>query len=266
MGQIERAVSRSKKEKDHSSIVRDMPSAASTGIDFSKLRNVKLQPKTLDKNRVITTSKLSAANEAYKMLRTRIKQSMQSKNLTTLAISSTMAGQGKTLTAINLAFSLARDTTLEIVLVDFDLRHPSIFRTLGINSKQPGLVDYLEHNFPLQDLLISPGSERLAILGNSTIFEDSSEILSSPQIQELIAELVSDNPSRIVIFDLPPLLSADDCLAFSPWIDAVLLVVAEGKTRRTELLEAYDMLQGINVIGTVLNQSSSRGERYAYYY
>ena len=266
MGQIERAARRDAKKKDPSSNITDMASTASASVDFSKLRNVQLQPKTLDRNRVIATSKHSAANEAYKMLRTRIKQSMQSKNLTTLAISSTMAGQGKTLTAINLAFSLARDTTLEIVLVDFDLRHPSIFRTLGINSKLPGLVNYLNHKSSLQDLLISPGSERLAILGKSRVFEDSSEILSSPRTQELLAELQSESSSRIVIFDLPPLLSTDDCLAFTPWIDAVLLVVAEGKTRRTELAEAYDMLQGINIIGTVLNQSSSRGERYAYYY
>ncbi len=79
---------------------------------------------------------------------------------------------------------------------------------------------------------------------------------------ELVAELRSRGGSRIVIFDLPPLLHADDFLAFSAHVDGLLLVACEGKTKRQDLQEAFDLLDGVNVLGTVLNKSVSQGENY----
>ena len=72
---------------------------------------------------------------------------------------------------------------------------------------------------------------------------------------KLVEELKTRYPSRFVLFDLPALLTTDDALAFSPYVDAVLLVVEEGKTRKEDLVEAMEILRGVNVLGTVLNKA-----------
>lgn len=233
------------------------------GLVLSGLRRVELDPEHLARNRVIATSGNSPGSEAFKMLRTRVRRSMEAQQLMTLAVSSAAASEGKTLIATNLAIRMAEDNT-EVILADFDLRHPSVSQLLGLDPSLPGLRDYLSGRVRLEDACVCPGPERLAILPNTTVSEDSSEILRSSKMSELVAELRAGGPSRVVIFDMPPLLYADDFLAFAPYVDALLLIVCEGKTKRVELAEAYDMLTGVNVIGTVLNKSVGRTE--AYYY
>ena len=80
-------------------------------------------------------------------------------------------------------------------------------------------------------------------------------------MRDLAQSLVQDR-NRIVIYDMPPLLAADDMLAFSPNVDAVLLVVARGNTARTDLMKAYELLEDVHVIGTVLNQSDEKTAAY----
>ncbi len=80
-------------------------------------------------------------------------------------------------------------------------------------------------------------------------------------MHEIAAKLASD-PARIVVYDMPPLLAADDMLAFEPIVDSILLVVAEGTTRRTDTMKAFELLESSNVIGTVLNRSDERTAAY----
>ena len=81
-------------------------------------------------------------------------------------------------------------------------------------------------------------------------------------MHEIAQRLVLDDPQRIVIYDMPPLLSADDMLAFAPFTDAVLFVVSEGATRQTDVVKARELLETVNVIGTVLNQSDVKTASY----
>jgi Mrp family chromosome partitioning ATPase len=85
---------------------------------------------------------------------------------------------------------------------------------------------------------------------------NSTEMLRSPKMVRLVNELKSRYPSRIIIFDMPPILSQDDTLGFSPYVDCVLLVVEEGKTKSDELKHAASLLKDINVLGTVFNKST----------
>ena len=91
---------------------------------------------------------------------------------------------------------------------------------------------------------------------------NSSEMLSSPKMVQLVDELKNRYPGRIIIFDMPPLFYADDVLAFSPYVDASLLVLEEGKTKDEELVRAVDLLSSTNIIGTVLNKSSENIDNY----
>jgi Mrp family chromosome partitioning ATPase len=94
------------------------------------------------------------------------------------------------------------------------------------------------------------------VLPARQVSENASELLASPRMARLVAELASRYPSRLIVFDLPPLLCGDEVLSFSPHVDAALLVVREGRTRRDQVRQALAMLDGVNVLGTVLNGAS----------
>jgi len=240
--------------------------AARTGnapIATESLPRIKLNPRALHNNRVIHDEDIPASS-AYKMLRTRVLQRMRRNGWSTLAVTGTCPDEGKTLTAINLSISMARDLSTSVVLVDLDLRKPSISRYLGVTPRH-GIADVLQGAVDLERALFNPGIERLGLLLNERSFTNSSELLTSPQMHTLVAQL-RQGEGRIVVFDLPPLLAADDMLAFSPMVDALLLVVSQGKTKQADLVSAKELLQEVNVVGTVLNRSSENVAPYYYYY
>jgi Mrp family chromosome partitioning ATPase len=201
---------------------------------------------------------------SYKMLRTRILQRIRQNNWRIIGVTSPMQGDGKTLTSVNLALSLAREETLSVVLAEFDLRRPSVCRQLGVEPAF-GLSDYLEDRVELKRILFRPeGTERFAVLPNIDVYENSSETLSSPKIMELMDGFRKDDRGTIVICDLPPFLVTDDVLAFAPLADAFLVVVSEGKTSRDVLKKGVDILQELPVLGVVLNRSEEATSGYYY--
>ena len=114
-------------------------------------------------------------------------------------------------------------------------------------------------------MLFNPSIERLVVLPGLDRYDQSSELLSSPRMQALSEELRRRYPERIVVFDLPPVLAVDDALAFSPYVESMLLVVEDGVTQAQELQDALEILQDANVIGTVLNKSHAATNSYYRY-
>ena len=121
----------------------------------------------------------------------------------------------------------------------------------------PGITDYLLRDAPLSEVMINPGIDRLVVIPAGLPAESSSELLSSPRMVELVRELKERYPSRLVLFDVPPLLTSDDGLAFVPHVDAALLVVAEGQTSYEDVERAKDMLASTHLLGAVMNRASS---------
>ena len=118
------------------------------------------------------------------------------------------------------------------------------------------MSDYLTKDTPLSELLVHPkGHDHLTILPGGQAMLNSAEMLNSPKMSRLVEELKTRYSSRIVVFDLPPVLSAADAMAFTPYVDATLLVIEEGKTKRKEVENALGLLSGTNVLGTVLNKA-----------
>jgi Mrp family chromosome partitioning ATPase len=120
----------------------------------------------------------------------------------------------------------------------------------------------------VEQILVHPQqNQRLVLLPGSKPVSSSSEMLSSLEMLELVQQLKKRYPSRLVIFDLPPVLASDDVLAFAPYLDAMLLVVEEGKTQREQLARAAELLQATNqnLIGTVLNKSAEQNSMYGSY-
>ena len=129
----------------------------------------------------------------------------------------------------------------------------------------PGLTDYLLLNTDLPDCLVNPGIERLVLLPVGTPVQNSSEVLGSPKMLSLANELKTRYPDRLVIYDLPPLLTGDDALVFLPRLDGCMLVVEERKTRTQELERALDLLKDGKLIGTILNKSQMETTHHYYY-
>lgn len=236
--------------------------ASDRPLDIARLRRVELDPQTLADNRIVVDEH-APANVAYKMLRTRVLQRMRRNDWKTLAVTGTRPGEGKSLTAINLSMSLARDLGTSVVLADLDFRKPSIHSHLGIVTRY-GIGDFLRGAVALEDVAVCPSIERLGVLVNTRSFESSSEMLTSPQTANLVRR-VKAGEGRIAVFDLPPVLATDDMLAFCPLVDAVLLVVAQGMTRHADMRAARDVLQKVPIVGTVLNRSQERVAPYYYY-
>lgn len=233
-------------------------------INYTQTRKVSLYPGWLRQNRVVAADGYDEYARAYKVLRTQVSQRMRAQGWRTLAVTSPGRGEGKTLTAINLSISMARDLSTSVVLVDLDLRKPSVSRYLGVYPRH-GIGDVLQGAVDLERALFNPGIERLGLLLNERPFSNSSELLTSPQMSALVEQL-RQGEGRIVVFDLPPLLATDDMLAFSPLVDAILLVLSQGTTKQSDLVAAKELLQDVNVVGTVLNRSSENVAPYYYYY
>ena len=209
-----------------------------------------------------------SAKSAYNELRTRVLQRMRSNNWRSMLITSPGPGEGKTLTASNLAISLARDVNQSVILVDLDLMRSSIAKYHGIDVDiKHGVGDFLLGNAELSDIIYSPGDiERLALVPNRQPLENSSDLLGSPKMKELIFWLQQQSEKSIVIFDMPPALACDDVLTLCPSVDAVLVVVAQGKTDRIELEKTMKMLSDYEMLGVVLNMSDELAGSSSYEY
>lgn len=231
---------------------------------YTHSRAVQLDPILMEDNRCIAFSSKLPEGEAYRLLRTKILQRAHEKGGNTLMVTSALPGEGKTLTAINFAFTVAREFRQTVLLVDCDLRQQNVYRVLGIRSEK-GLVDYLLDQCPVNDLIIWPGVEKMTLISGGRTLEGSSELLGSPRMKELMEEMKTRYSDRFVIFDVPPVLSAADALAFVPLVDHVVMVVHAGKTPLPDVKKALDMLPREKILGVVLNRHDEIPQKYYYY-
>lgn len=234
-----------------------------TTVEPAHIKTLALDSATLKRNNVILQVADQAALRAYKILRTRVLHRMNANGWSSLAVTGTEAGAGKTMTAVNLAIALAQETHTSAVLVDLDLQRPQVSSTLGLRFDK-GLSDYLLGEAEVSDIIYRIGIERLLVIPNRQALGHASELLTAPRMCELLNRLHTDMPRSILIFDMPPLLLADDVLTFAPQVDGLLLVVSEGHTHRSTVEKAAEVLEEMNVIGVVLNRSHERNDS-AYY-
>jgi protein-tyrosine kinase len=222
-------------------------------------RTAAVDPEAMERNRILLRMQDLAVSRAYKILRTRVLHRMAANNWYTLGVTGTSAGEGKTTTAINLALALAQDPNAWVYLVDLDLQRPQLGAYLGM-SYEYGLTDFLTGQAELDQVIYDIGVKRLAVVPNATPVETSSEHLLSARMADFINALEAQNPRRIIVFDMPPIMVSDDVLAFAPRVDSFLLVVSQGMTARRTLANAKEVLAEMNVLGVVLNRSTERND------
>lgn len=270
MERIKEALERARAERQGSAAVTPGMSPAvavgggmPTAIQYTRTRIFQPDPTVLRDNRIIAAAGSAPAKDAFRMLRTRVLQRLVDNGWNSFAVTSPTGDVGKSMTAANLAVSLAREVNHTVLLVDADLRKPTIHSLFGYEP-QAGLSDYLARQTPVEDMLFNPSIERLVVLPGREQHENSSELLSSPAAAELVRELRARYPERIVIFDLPPVLAIDDALAFSPLVDSYLMVLGEGETEADDLEAALEVLKETPLLGTVFNKATGSGQGYYY--
>ena len=240
------------------------PADLTTGVRYTYTKVIDVPERVLVENRLIAAVPGHEHKDAYRMLRTRVLQILNENRWSSLAITGPASGCGKTTTAINLAISLAMEVTHTVLLVDLDFRKPSVHESFGY-APDAGLTDYLLHDKPLSQILFNPGIERLVVLPGREVIQNSSELLRSPKMVALVNELKNRYPDRVIIYDLPPILAADDALAFAPYTDCMLMVAEAGGTSSEDLQKALSVLKSVPVIGTVLNKAHAPRGGYGYY-
>ncbi len=277
MERLQQAIERARKERAgrignvpsfenrHDTPAAGFPVAAATNgsrdwqpppnpIEYTETRVVPLDEEHMETHRIIAGSVEDERVEAYRQLRTQVLHTLSENNWNTLAITSPLNNAGKTLTSVNLAISLAQEVNHSVLLVDVDLSHPDVHKTMGIEVEL-GLIDVLEGRATIAETLINPELQRLVVLPCRPTEEYSSEQLTSPAMANLLQELRTRYSSRIIIFDLPPLLRNDDALKFTPFTDATLMVVEAGSTTPEQLERATHLMKNANLIGTILNKA-----------
>jgi len=270
MEKIKNAIEKAKSQSPSQTVGNDAVHSKRAGkdenleiVEYTKTKVIDFDPVILEKNRIIALNKTDPLTSVFDSLRTQVLQKMEENNWRTLAIVSPTQDSGKTLVSINLAISIAQQPQKTAMLVDFDMRRPRVANYLGIKS-EASVYDYLRNQAELADVMINPGIPRLVILPSNRAVVRSSETLSTKVTERLINELKDRYDSRVVIFDLPPILNADDALVVLPQVDCVLLVVSSGVNTKAEIDESMRLLENYNLVGVTFNRTEAHNAGYYY--
>ncbi|MBR0685640.1 CpsD/CapB family tyrosine-protein kinase [Bradyrhizobium manausense] len=243
------------------------PKSIAGGHEPTHVREVRLDADHLEANRIVAFATGSESGRYYDMLRTQVLQEMDKKNWQFLAITSPTAGCGKTVTACNLAMSIARLPERSALVVDLDLRKPMVANYLGL-PRSGGVLSVLDGEVPISSATIkaSVGPNSLFLLPGSTPTSGSSEWMSSQTMTALLQAIKREFRSHTVIFDLPPMLLGDDVISILPRMDAVLLVTGVGTSSVADVKECQKHLERVPVVRVVVNKVSEKIDTYYGYY
>ncbi|MFT5728853.1 MAG: protein-tyrosine kinase [Desulforhopalus sp.] len=210
--------------------------------------------------------------EIFKVLRSRILHPQNSdRPIRSVMITSAVPKEGKSFITANLGISLAQGMDQHSLLVDCDLRQPSLAKLFGISGTL-GLVDYLRDNSPLPDLINKTAVNKLSIIASGKPPLNPAELLSSAKMKELARELSKRYDDRIIIFDTPPIMVAAESSVLASHVDGVILVVREGMSRKNEIQKTIDSIGKNKILGMVYNGQTSNiidksySKRYDYYH
>src|SRR3954464_10038900 len=218
-------------------------------------------PATIDPRLVAALAPQSLPAEQYRSLRTRVARAENGRPLRAIIITSPNRGDGKSLTAANLALTMAQEYNERVLLLDADLRRPSLHRLFGI-SDTPGLTDVLMGGATIDDALVPVPEHRLTILPAGIVPTQPTELLGSASMQRVIDQLRT-RFDRILI-DMPPAAPLADLTVASALADGVLMIVRAGVTPKPAIERALAGLDNSKVLGLVLNDAGESSVAYAY--
>ena len=204
----------------------------------------------------------SLAAEQYRSLRTRIKRSESGRALRTIAITSPNKGDGKSLTSANLALTMAQEFQQRVLLVDCDLRRPSVHQLFGL-AEAPGLGDVLMNAAELEQALVLLPEHHLTVLPAGLPPSNPAELIGSSAMRRVL-DTLRTRFDRILI-DVPPVAPLADLHILAPMVDALLMIVRAGVTPKPAIERALAGLDPNKILGLVLNESGGQSDAYNTY-
>lgn len=265
MSRIEEALEKAAKLR------ADMPVGLSAGKHTAR---VHIPPPVAAAGIVVTNRMLVTVNdpntqaaEEYRKLKSVIvKMTKEGTFLNMLMVTSAIGGEGKSLTSLNLALSLAQEFDHTVLLVDADIRKPSIHGYLGIENSV-GLTDCLLDGIDIRDALIRTGIGKLSFLPAGRGVSNLAEVFTSQRIRDFFLEIKNRYHDRYIIIDTPPVLPFAETRSLSAIVDGVVLVAREGLVTPHNIKETMEYIKGTPVLGIVYNgaESESHSDGYRYY-
>lgn len=272
MSRIEKALEKASQLRTKSprqqttSMVKTIESAIENTVDiFPNQTDVLLVSNPL---LVVSTDPSShIAEEYHKLKSVMISLARKDEINNVVMITSALPGEGKTITSINLALSLAKEIDSTVLLIDADLRKPSIADYLGIPANL-GLTDILEGRAEIEETLLRTGVGKLVVLPAGKVAINPVELFSSNRMSLFVQEIKHRYPDRFIIFDAPPILPFAETRTLANLVDGVILVIKERLASVANVTEAISSLSDTRILGAVYNEVevSVSLDRYSHYY
>jgi capsular exopolysaccharide synthesis family protein len=237
-----------------------------TAVAKTSIEELSLLQKGIDPRLAATLESGCHASESFKMLRAKILTRDVVSRPRAILVTSPEPLDGKTTVAANIAISIAQGINEYVMLVDCDLRKPSLARYLGLDTHKGGISEYLESGTLVAPYLVKTSLSKLTVLPGGTTPPNPSELLSSQKMRLLVEELKNRYEDRYVIFDATPAQFAAETAFLTSIVDAVLLVVRAGKTAKKSILQAMENIDQSKIIGVVFNASNASAIDYGHYY
>jgi protein-tyrosine kinase len=227
---------------------------------------VRLSKWHLQTNRIVADDGTDPRGRSFEMLRTQLLQKVQETGFQSVGITSPTSGCGKTVSSINLAFSIARLPERTVTLIDLDMRKPQVAGYLGL-KEGPSVENLLRGEAKLSEVSVLPEGVqgRLRVLPTYRASREAAEHMSSTRLHDLLNYLKAHDPRTILLVDLPPVLVVDDVLSILPNIDTLLIIAAAGQTTMTDLVNTERVIGSDKIMGVVLNKSEEVSGKTDYY-
>ena len=244
-----------------------------TGPDINRSGIVEIKPHLQKLNMLVPGSCLgSDYSDEYRRIKRPLlsnafgKTAQLVNNGNLILVTSSLSGEGKTYTAINLALSIAQERDHTVLLVDCDVAKLGTSRMLGLSDK-PGLVDVLEdENYSLEDVILRTDVPELCLVPAGKNHDLVPELLASHKMSNLVSEISERFDDRIIIFDGPPLLSTPEAQILTGLVGQVVFIIEAGKTPQAVVDEALQVIPEEQATGIVVNKSEGMSSRNGYYY
>jgi exopolysaccharide/PEP-CTERM locus tyrosine autokinase len=234
----------------------------------------KYNPSKIDHNLVALLKPDSFEAEQFRMLRSNLLFPLEGEPPRTILVTSAVPGEGKSFVSTNLAVTYALDIQYHVLLIDCDVRKPSIHKLFGYQNVY-GLSEYLRGKMEVSSILLNTNITKLKILPGGKPPKNPSELLSSRRMSNLLKEVKAKYPDRYIIIDSPPPTLTAETNVLSRQVDGIVLVASYGSTRREDLVEVIDKFSREKILGIVINRFNLRTSRfygygkygnYKYYY
>jgi len=265
LGKIFKALEKAENKagSDKQSVSSDDP-----GPQALKQSDVRSQSDSKLSNPAIVTAANphSPAAEQFRLLKNNILFPEKGNPPKTIMVTSASPHEGKSFVAANLAVSIAQSIDEYVLLMDCDLRSPTIHKSFGYDNKEQGLSDYLAKKLPLSSVLKKSSVNKLTILPAGQIPANPSELLSSDQMRRLLHEVKLRYNDRYIIVDTSPPYITSETNAIARFVDGIILVIRHGKTRIKEVADIIDIYGREKILGVVTNFSKKTvGYGYGYH-